>query len=164
MNKLQMWLMNRYCPEFQAKMPEDEPGMWRASAIVVHGAWGIYHDVVAAKRVYGLRNAYLTARWLALKAQWKRPSFLSNSGINYGVEKLELNSIDIQECLDKIKVKNLPDSVNPETVIHLLDSGATIEWNYIEHLWSLVLPNRESTTFETLNELHDVLQDNCYAR
>jgi len=164
MNKLQMWLMRKYCPEFEAKMPiEDKPGMWRANAIIVSGYWGIYHNVVASKRVEGLRNAYLTARWLALKAQWKRP--LSSCGINYGVEKLDLTSQDIQEALDKMRVKNLPDSIYPGSVIHLLDSGATLEVNYIEDRWQLVFPDfTPSEQFETLNELHDLLRDNCYAR
>jgi hypothetical protein len=81
-------LMLKHCPEFEAKMPEDEPGIFQADAIVIHGWCGIYHDVVASKQVEGKKNAYITARWLALKAQWKRPEWFFNCGISYGVKKV----------------------------------------------------------------------------
>jgi hypothetical protein len=86
MNKLQMLLMRKYCPEFNARMPEDEPGIFEASAIVVSGSLGTHLDIVASKRVEGKKNAYITARWLALKAQWKRPSWLFDCGICYRVK------------------------------------------------------------------------------
>lgn len=89
MNKLQMWLMRRYCPDFESKMPADEPGRYRCSAIIIWGYWGHNWKVVASKEVDGLLNAYLTARWLALKAQFRRPTwFFYDCGINYGIKKL----------------------------------------------------------------------------
>jgi hypothetical protein len=88
MNTLQIWLMKRHCPDYEKKMPEDEPGLWQADAIIVHGYWGTRQDVVASKQVEGKRQAYMTARWLALKAQWLRPMWLFNCGINYGIKKV----------------------------------------------------------------------------
>lgn len=82
---LKLRLMIRYCPEFEARMPKDEPGDWYAEAIVAYGYWGNKYRVVASKKVAGLRQAYITARWLALKAQWLRPAWLFSCGINYGV-------------------------------------------------------------------------------
>lgn len=83
-----MWLMRKYCPEFEAKMPEDKPGTYQADAIVIYGYWGHLSKVVASKTVEGYVNAYKTARWLALKAQFLRPTLLTNCGISYGVKKL----------------------------------------------------------------------------
>jgi hypothetical protein len=166
MNKLQLWLMNKYCPDFQAKMPEDEPGNWRATAIVVSGYFGHRHKVVAKKEVFGLRNAYITARWLALKAQWKRPEFFCNCGISYGVEKLDLTAKDIREGLDRIRFKNYADSKDPQRVIRLEGTGTTIEANTTTGPWSLITLSAgridEIIPFKTLNDLHQVLKDCGY--
>lgn len=86
MKALQLWLMRKYCPDFEAKMPEDELGTFQADAIITYGYWGDKFKVVASKVVEGKKNAYMTARWLALKAQWKRPTWLNDCGISYGVK------------------------------------------------------------------------------
>jgi hypothetical protein len=89
MNKIKQWLMKKYCPNYEAEMPkEDDDNTYFAEAIMVWGVFGHRSDVVATKRVKGLRQAYIEARWLALKAQWMRPNWLFNCGINYGVQKI----------------------------------------------------------------------------
>lgn len=88
MNKLQIWLMKRYCPDFEKDMPEDESGYWEAKVIVGEGYWKNRYKTVALKIVEGRLDAYLTARWLALKTQWKRPGFIYSCDIYYGVKKL----------------------------------------------------------------------------
>jgi hypothetical protein len=88
MNRLQLWLMRRYCPKFDEGMPkEDDHELWVAEAIVVFGYWGTPRRVVAAKEVRGYQQAYRTARWLALKADWLRPEWLFHCGIMYGVRE-----------------------------------------------------------------------------
>lgn len=88
MNSLKIWLMRRYCPDYEKSMPADEPGVWHAAAIIVWGYWGNKVKIVATKDVEGLREAYMTSRWLALKAQWRYPTWLYNCSIHYGVKKL----------------------------------------------------------------------------
>jgi hypothetical protein len=87
MNFIKQWIMLRYCPEFEAKMPEDEPGKFLAEAIITYGYWGHRSKVFSSKIVEGKRQAYITARWLALKAQWRRPTPFFDCGIYYGVVK-----------------------------------------------------------------------------
>ena len=88
MNKLQMWLMRKYCPEFEEKMPSDEPGTYQADAYVTWGYWGNHSAVVESRVVEGYRDAYLVARWMALKAQFWRPQWFMDTGIHYGVKAL----------------------------------------------------------------------------
>lgn len=89
MNKFKLWLMKRYCPEYQEKMPtEDDDNHYEAVAYVVWGSLGQCQREVACKRVVGLRNAYIEARWLALKAHFVRPGWLFDCGISYGVRKV----------------------------------------------------------------------------
>lgn len=87
MNRIKEWLMSRYCPDYWEKMPQNDTKEYYALAIVVYGYWGDRSKEVARKKVRGLRNAYIEARWLALKAQWKRPLWLCNCGINYAIRE-----------------------------------------------------------------------------
>lgn len=80
------WLMIRYCPDYLEKMPEDEPGQFYARAIITTGYWGNKRHIVAEEEVQGQLLAYKTARWLALKAQWRYPEWLYRCGIHYGVQ------------------------------------------------------------------------------
>lgn len=81
-------LMLKHCPDYLEKMPEDKPGTYQANAIVIYGYWGHLSKVVASKTVEGYVNAYKTSRWLALKAQWKRPTWLTDCGISYGIKEV----------------------------------------------------------------------------
>lgn len=89
MNRLQMWLMRKYCPDFEAKMPEDAPGRYEVAAIIRGGYWGFYWKQINTEIVEGRRHAYLRARWLALKAQFWRPQWLEDTGINYWIKELK---------------------------------------------------------------------------
>ena len=85
-DNIRTWLMLRYCPDYVKNMPEDKPGDFYAEAIISYGYWGNKYRVVASKTVSGYRQAYKTARWLALKAQWYRPTPLFSCGIHYGIK------------------------------------------------------------------------------
>jgi hypothetical protein len=80
--------MIKKCPDYLEKMPVDKPVTYRAEAIVIYGYWGHKSAVVASKPIKGYLNAYKTARWLALKAQWFRPSWLTDCGISYRVKDI----------------------------------------------------------------------------
>lgn len=88
-NKIKQWLMRRYCPGYKENMPVDAPGRFCSEAVISYGYWGNKYRVVAEKEVNGLRQAYMTARWLALKAQWMRPELFFSCGIHYGVRPLD---------------------------------------------------------------------------
>lgn len=81
--------MSRYCPEYWEKMPQNDGADYVAEAITISGYWGNRYKVVASKRVKGRRNAYIESRWLALKAQWKRPAWLFDCGILYSITRLQ---------------------------------------------------------------------------
>ena len=70
---------------------EDDNLEYSAEAIVVTE---IRHrrlyNIVESKKVIGYRQAYIEARWLALKAQWKR---LMDCGINYGIKEIKNQEI-----------------------------------------------------------------------
>lgn len=93
LNRFQQWLMFRYCPSYMENMPNDKPGRYRSEAIISYGYWGNKYRVVEAKEVSGLRQAYMTARWFALKAQWKRPAWLCSCDIHYGVKPLDNENV-----------------------------------------------------------------------
>lgn len=87
-SQIRQWLMLRYCPDYMKNMPDDKPGRFCSEAIISTGYWGQRRCVVESREVSGFRNAYITARWLALKAQWKRPAWLFACGIHYGVRAI----------------------------------------------------------------------------
>jgi hypothetical protein len=92
MTNIKEYLMIKYCPNYLDEIPTtDDNKEYDAHAIVVYGYWGHKHKIVSTKRVTGIINAYKTARWLALKAQFYRPSFLFDCGINYAVRLVEID-------------------------------------------------------------------------
>jgi hypothetical protein len=93
LNKIKCSIMLRYCPEYEKRMPKDKPGKFRAEVIISYGYWGNNTRVVASKEVNGFKNAYETARWLALKAQWFRPSWLFGCGVHYGIVPLDYQAV-----------------------------------------------------------------------
>lgn len=87
--KFKLWLMFRYCPDYEKNMPEDKPGMYCAEAVISTGYWGNHYRVVATKIVNGYKQAYIESRWLALVEQWRRPAWLFDCGVHYGVKRIE---------------------------------------------------------------------------
>ena len=87
-DKIKERMMLRLCPEYLKRMPEDKPGAYVAEAIVSTGYWADNHYVVASKNVAGFLAAYKTARWMALKAQFRYPAWLYDCGIHYGVKEM----------------------------------------------------------------------------
>jgi hypothetical protein len=83
---LKLWLMRRYCPGFEASLPAaDDDTAYIAEAVIVRGRFGQNSCVYARRRVVGLRNAYMAARWLGLLADWRYPAWLYAVGIHYRV-------------------------------------------------------------------------------
>lgn len=88
--KLKWWqrLLCRWmCPRFIADMPEDKPGMWVACAIKVSHRGRLEDEL---RHVQGLRNAYTTARWLALKLDWRLHPEL---GVEWAVRELKQGNV-----------------------------------------------------------------------
>lgn len=79
MKTLLMWIL---CPRYFADMPKDEPGTWVACSISIH--YFGHREEREIREVEGLRAAYKTARWLALKLDWKlSPSW----GVDWAIRK-----------------------------------------------------------------------------
>lgn len=74
------------CPNYFADMPrEDKPGEWLACAIIDSPFRN--GGEVETRKVSGLLNAYKTARWIALKADWRTLRNSDHYGIKWGVRE-----------------------------------------------------------------------------
>lgn len=64
-------IMALFCPRFFKDMPKNKSGYYFAEAI----STSIFRAprIVYSERVKGFRKAYLKARWMALKLDWKIP-------------------------------------------------------------------------------------------
>jgi nucleoside phosphorylase len=88
-NIIKEYLMTKYCPKYVESMPiENDNLSYQCEAIILYGYWGHKEKIVYTKVAIGKINAYKTARWLALKAQFYRPKFFFDCGINYGYYKV----------------------------------------------------------------------------
>lgn len=84
MNWFKRALMHLMCPEYSKAMPRDEPGVWVAVALKFT-EFNPQGREVEKKLVVGLREAYRTARWLALMQDLSMPH--PEVGIKWGVRR-----------------------------------------------------------------------------
>lgn len=84
---LAMLLRIFYMPGFFRHMPKAAPGQWEAVAMTVTAFGGRRER--ACRKCRGLRRAYLTARWLALKLDWATPNCDGEIGVDWGVRRAD---------------------------------------------------------------------------
>ena len=90
MKRIKLWLMGKFCPSFYFNVPfYDDKILYLVETILIHGYWGHKRTVVYSRHIIGAKSAYLEARWLALKADFRYPNWLYNCGVHYGIKEID---------------------------------------------------------------------------
>lgn len=89
-NGLKLYLMNKYCPMLWMSYPSfDNDKQYAASSAMLYGYFGHRTCTIKSKKIKGIKQAYLTARWLALVADFRYPSWLYDCGIRYEIQEIK---------------------------------------------------------------------------